>query len=77
MLTDLGFRHKAKQWEIQSDHYRSSIDWIGPLGQAPDAERDKDYFEIEHNQLAVTPLPVDLTRHENVYSLQRWLGNLT
>ncbi len=75
--TRLGFRHKAEQMEIQADPYGSPIYWVGPPGDAQDAGPGTDFFAIAQNQVSVTPLQVDLTRHKSIDSLQHWLGTLT
>lgn len=75
--TRLGFRHKAEQMVKQSDPYGSPIYWVGPPGEAQDAGPGTDFFAIENNQISVTPLQVDLTRHKSIDSLQNWLGSLT
>lgn len=75
--TRLGFRHKAEQMVMQQDPYGRPIYWVGPPGEAQDAGPGTDFFAIEQNQVSVTPLQVDLTRHDSIHSLQHWLGNLT
>lgn len=72
----LGFRHKAEQMVKQQDPYGRSIYWVGPPGQAQEAGPGTDFFAIENNQVSVTPLQVDLTRHDSIDSLQHWLTNL-
>lgn len=75
--TRLGFRHKAEQMQKQADPYGSPIYWVGPPGKAQDAGPGTDFFAIENNHISVSPLQVDLTRHETIDSLQNWLGSLT
>ncbi|MFT5224603.1 MAG: 5'-nucleotidase [Polaribacter sp.] len=75
--TRLGFRHKAEKMVMQTDPYGSPIYWVGPPGEAQDAGPGTDFFAIEQNQVSVTPLQIDLTRHESIGSLQHWLGDLT
>jgi 5'-nucleotidase len=75
--TRLGFRHKAEQMIKQLDPYGAPIYWVGPPGLAQDAGPDTDFYAIECNQVAVTPLQVDLTRHDAIGALQHWLTDLT
>jgi 5'-nucleotidase len=75
--TRLGLRHKAEKMVMQTDPHGSPIYWVGPPGDAQDAGPGTDFFAIEQNQVSVTPLQVDLTRHGSIDSLQHWLGNLT
>lgn len=74
--TRLGFRHKAEQMVMQHDPYDTPIYWVGPPGLAQDAGPGTDFYAIEHNQVTVTPLQVDLTRHNAIGSLQSWLTDL-
>lgn len=74
--TRLGFRHKSEQMMMQQDPYGNPIYWVGPQGQAQDAGPGTDFFAIENQQVSVTPLQVDLTRHDSIPSLQHWLTNL-
>ena len=74
--TRLGFRHKAEPVMRQQDPYQKEIYWVGPAGPAQDAGEGTDFYAIEHNYVSVTPLQIDLTRHEGVQPLQRWLSGI-
>ena len=76
VATRLGFRHKSEQMVKQQDPTGRPVYWVGPPGQAQDAGIGTDFFAIENNQVSVTPLQVDLTRHDSINSLQHWLTNL-
>ena len=71
--TRLGFRHRAEPVVQQHDPYGHKIYWVGPAGPAQDAGEGTDFYAINHNYVSVTPLQIDLTRHEGVKPLQRWL----
>ena len=71
--TRLGFRHKAESMVKQSDPYGLPIYWVGPPGSAQDAGPGTDFFAVEQNQVSVTPLQVDLTRHSSIKPLGQWL----
>lgn len=73
--TRLGFRHKAEPTVQQFDPYGLPIYWVGPPGEAQDAGPGTDFYSVEHRQVSVTPLQVDLTRHNSIKSLQAWLSN--
>jgi len=72
--TRLGFRHKAEQILKDHDPYGRPIYWVGPAGKGQDAGEGTDFHAIEQGAVSVTPLRVDLTRHEAVQGLSDWLA---
>ncbi len=72
--TRLGFRHKAEPVVQQRDPYQRTIYWVGTAGPAQDAGPGTDFYAIQHGYVSVTPLQIDLTRHEGVKPLQDWLS---
>jgi 5'-nucleotidase len=71
--TRLGFRHKSEQILKDSDPYGRPIYWVGPAGDGQDAGEGTDFYAIEQGSASVTPLRVDLTRHESVPVIADWL----
>jgi 5'-nucleotidase len=71
--TRLGFRHKAEQILKDNDPYGRPIYWVGPAGAGQDAGESTDFHAVEQGYASVTPLKVDLTRHESIASLTDWL----
>ncbi len=71
--TRLGFRHKSEQILEDRDPYGRPIYWVGPAGKGQDAGEGTDFYAVEHGGVAVTPLKVDLTRHEAVQGISDWL----
>ena len=71
--TRLGFRHKSEQILKDSDPYGRPIYWVGPAGDGQDAGDGTDFHAIEQGYASVTPLRVDLTRHESVPVIADWL----
>ncbi len=71
--TRLGFRHSAEPVVQQQDPYDQKIYWVGPAGLAQDAGEGTDFFAIKNGYVSITPLQIDLTRHEGVKPLQSWL----
>ena len=69
----LGFRHKSEQILTDKDPYGRPIYWIGPAGEGQDTGEGTDFHAIEQGAAAVTPLKVDLTRHEAVSGIAEWL----
>jgi 5'-nucleotidase len=71
--TRLGFRHKSEQILRDKDPYGRAIYWIGPAGGGADTGEGTDFHAIAQGAAAVTPLKVDLTRHEDVSRMAEWL----
>ncbi|MBT8088210.1 MAG: 5'/3'-nucleotidase SurE [Gammaproteobacteria bacterium] len=71
--TRLGFRHKSEQIIRDMDPYGRTIYWVGPAGEGQDAGEGTDFHAVENGAASVTPLRVDLTRHEAVKGLEDWL----
>lgn len=69
----LGFRHKSEPVVKSKDPYGRSIFWIGPAGKGQDAGNGTDFHAIEQGAVSVTPLKVDLTRHDSLPQLTAWL----
>jgi len=70
----LGFRHKAEPVVRSEDPHGRTIFWVGPAGQGQDAGDGTDFHAIEQGAVAVTPLKVDLTRHDSLPQLKDWLS---
>jgi len=74
--TRLGFRHKAESMVCQLDPYGRPVYWVGPPGEAQDAGPGTDFYAVENASASVTPMQVDLTRHNGITPLQDWLDAL-
>lgn len=72
-VTRLGFRHRAEQVIRTTDPQDRTIYWIGPAGPGQDAGPGTDFEAVERGAVAITPLKVDLTRHEALAPLRDWL----
>lgn len=72
-VTRLGFRHRSEPLLKEVDPRGRTIYWIGPAGPGQDAGPGTDFAAIERGAVAVTPLKVDLTRHESLPQLKEWL----
>ena len=72
--TRLGFRHRSEPLIKTKDPQDKTIYWIGPAGPGQDAGPGTDFNAIEKGAVSVTPLKVDLTRHEALPQLGTWLG---
>lgn len=74
--TRLGFRHRSEPLIREKDPRDRTIYWIGPAGEGQDAGPGTDFLAIDEGAVAVTPLKVDLTRHEAIPELGTWLDGL-
>ncbi len=75
-ITRLGARHHAENMIKQQDPRGQDIYWLGPPGKEQDAGEGTDFYAIEHNHISITPLQVDLTAHESLPSMQRWIETM-
>ncbi|MEJ2514758.1 MAG: 5'/3'-nucleotidase SurE [Gammaproteobacteria bacterium] len=71
--TRLGHRHKAEPVIRSADPRGRPIFWVGMAGAGQDAGPGTDFHAIENRRVAVTPLKVDLTRHEDIGRIGEWL----
>lgn len=71
--TRLGHRHKAEPVTRTFDPRGRPIYWVGPAGAEQDAGPGTDFHALREGYVSVTPLQVDLTRHEARDGLQHWL----
>ena len=69
----LGFRHRSEPLIRAQDPHGRPIYWIGPAGQGQDAGPGTDFEALAMGAVAVTPIKVDLTRHEVLDDLADWL----
>ena len=74
--TRLGYRHKAEPVVRAQDPKGQTVYWVGAAGPGQDAGSGTDFHAVEHGYVSVTPLHIDLTRHEAVDRLADWLPDL-
>jgi len=71
--TRLGFRHKSQPVVCAEDPYKRPVYWVGGSGPVRDAGEGTDFNAIESHRVSITPLQIDLTRHQGLPSLNTWL----
>jgi 5'/3'-nucleotidase len=71
--TRLGHRHKAEPVVASRDPRGRTIYWVGPAGPEQDAGPGTDFYAVRNGYVSITPLQVDLTRHQALDGLARWL----
>lgn len=73
-ITRLGKRHKAKGVVPTKSPNGETLYWIGAAGAACDIGADTDFYAINNNCVAVTPLMVDLTNYDKLSDYNNWLS---
>ena len=71
--TRLGHRHKAEPVVRSADPRGRTIFWVGQAGAGQDAGPGTDFHAIQRRRVSLTPLKVDLTRHEDIGRIAGWL----
>ena len=71
--TRLGHRHKAEPVVKATDPRGRPIYWVGPAGPEQDAGEGTDFHAVRNGFVSITPIQVDLTRHEAVPKVAEWL----
>lgn len=72
----LGHRHKAEPVIRSADPRGRPIYWVGPPGDEEDAGPGTDFDAVRQGYVSLTPIQVDLTRHEALPGLERWTEGL-
>jgi 5'-nucleotidase len=73
--TRLGHRHKAEPVVKTKDPRGKTIYWVGPAGAEQDAGPGTDFHAVREGFVSVTPIQVDLTRHQSLDTLDEWLSD--
>ncbi len=72
-VTRLGNRHKSEPAQEAFDPKGRKVYWVGPVGPEQDAGEGTDFHAIRANKVSITPLQVDLTRHDSLQTLSKWM----
>ena len=75
--TRLGHRHKAETMKKMSDPWNRDIYWYGKLGEELDAGEGTDFHAIASGYASVTPLTVDMTAHNSLDNMTKWISEVT
>lgn len=74
VITRLGKRHKAESVTKSTTPRGETVYWVGAAGNAQDAGDGTDFYALEHRQVSLTPLQIDLTQYKQLDDLRAWLG---
>lgn len=72
-VTRLGHRAKGLPPEKVSDPRGRERYWISAAGEGDDAGPGTDFYAVAHDYVSLTPLQVDMTRHDVLQDVARWL----
>lgn len=72
--TRLGHRHKAEPVIKAEDPRGRDIYWVGPPGAEQDAGPGTDFYAVRNGYVSVSPIQIDLTRHQALQSVSDWLA---
>ncbi len=73
--TRLGHRHKSEPVVRSHDPLGREIYWVGPPGGEQDAGPGTDFHAIRNQEVSVTPIRIDLTRHDQIPQIDAWLAS--
>lgn len=76
-VTRLGNRHKSEPVIKMNDPRGQAVYWVGPVGGEQDAGPGTDFDAIKNQQVSMTPLQVDLTRHDELAMLKDWAAEIS
>ncbi len=72
--TRLGHRHKSEPVVKSIDPRGRPIYWVGPAGPEQESGPGTDFHALRTGHVSITPLLVDLTRHNAIEALSQWLN---
>jgi len=68
----LGNRHKSEPVIKTLDPKGRNVYWVGPVGAEQDAGEGTDFHAIRSEYVSITPIQIDLTRHQSLAPLSDW-----
>ncbi len=74
--TRLGHRHRAEKIIRALDPRGREVIWVGQAGEGQDDGPGTDFHAVAEGYVSITPLQVDLTRHGEIATVERWLAGL-
>lgn len=72
-ITRLGHRGRSKDVLKLEDPRGRKAYWIGMSGEPLDAGEGTDFHAVKEGYVSVTPLQTDMTRHDVMHDVSRWL----
>ena len=75
-VTRLGNRHKSEPALEARDPRGRRVYWVGPVGAEQDAGEGTDFYAVRNGYVSITPLQVDLTKHQMLDNLKQVMSEL-
>ncbi len=75
-VTRLGNRHKSEPAIETFDPKGRKVYWVGPVGAEQDAGEGTDFHAIRTQHISITPIQIDLTRHNSLTPLSQWVEGI-
>jgi 5'-nucleotidase len=72
VITRLGKRHKADPVIQLKTPRGETVYWVGAAGAPNDGGEGTDFYAVAHNQVSISPIQVDLTKHHQLDELKAW-----
>ncbi|MBX2835642.1 MAG: 5'/3'-nucleotidase SurE [Gammaproteobacteria bacterium] len=74
--THLGSRHASNEATKYSSPRGDVLYWIGAAGEIDQGGPGTDFNAVENGYVSVTPITIDMTRHNSLNSIGEWLEGL-
>ena len=74
--TRLGNRHLSEPAIKSEDPRGNTIYWVGSQGKEQDAGEGTDFFAVANRYVSITPLHIDLTKHQDIDGLKEKVANI-
>ncbi len=72
--TRLGARHCSGT--IVKNNLKNGVYQLGDNGKEADNAIGTDFYAISNNFVSITPLQIDMTKHNEVGTIENWLSNI-
>ena len=72
-VTRLGNRYKSEPAVEAFDPKGRKVYWVGEVGAEQDAGKGTDFYAIRSNKVSITPMHVDLTKHQFLPVISKWV----
>lgn len=73
-VTRLGKRHKAEPVISAITPRNETVYWVGAAGAPNDGGAGTDFNAIAHHLVSISPIHVDLTKHQQLAEIKHWLS---
>jgi len=74
--TRMGRRHPSEPVVRHEDPRGHAVYWIGQAGAEQDAGPGTDFHAVSEGYVSVTPISLDMTRHEVLQQMEDWLPDV-